>query len=411
MVALTRHITVILLSLAIQAVLTTASLGSSQNDSEEYVSSDTVFREIVLTEEGVTAIDTSGHEWYYDFEYSTFVVGFQPLPDEGADFDGISDMPIEERAVIQKKVKHFEMGSVTVRPDEYVDGDIKALDMVTVKGWVKGDVISLRDRVFITETGRVDGNVQAPRVIRKEGGEVYGEITETFVPIELKDITSGFSHEFLLVMSIITASFLFVGFIMLAIMPRQIANIESCIVQNKPRSFVLGFLIVLVMPAIVVLLAITIVGVVLIPILPFVYFWAVMLGFVATGKGLAEIVRKKFLGGIISPILLGIVGIILLMIPWLLTGALMGSADDTTAGFGVFFLVVSIVITLFPVFSGIGASFLTRFGFRGYVSGRPFRPRSSRPSTASPAPPPIPDAPFVQKPETPESGSRISEEK
>jgi len=396
------------------------ALAQTPEQEESYVPRDTVFEEIILTEEGVTAIDTAGYEWYYDFEYSVFVAGTPPLPEDLVDVPPVpgfeyTGIPIEERATIRKKIKHFEMGSVTVRADEYVDGDIKALDMVTIKGWVQGNVVSIRDRVLITETGQVDGNVEAPKVILKDGGVVNGEIIESEVPLELEDFTAGFSHEFLLVMVIITLSFLFLGFILLALMPRQVANMESCIMRHKGRSFALGFLIVLVMPAIVILLAITIIGAVLIPLLPLIYAWAIILGIVATGRGISTPLYYKFVGKKASPIILGVIGIFLLMAPWLVTGTLMGNEDSTAFGFGVFFLVVSIIATLFPVFSGVGAAFLTRFGFRSYTSVTHYGPKPGPATAHTPAPPPIPpmplipDSPISHKEETPRPGPRIPE--
>ena len=402
------------LGLALIAIL--ISYSNSQAQPKElppsYTPRDTVFNEIVLTDEGVKAIDTAGYEWHYDFESATFVSGAPPALDEGMgttqpdlEYNGV---PIEERATVQKKVRHFEMGAVTVRADEYVDGDIQALDMVTIKGWVRGNVVSIRDRVLITETGQVDGNVEAPKVLVKKGGVVLGEINESSVPLEFEDLTSGFSHQFLLVMIIITLSFLFLGFIVLVLMPRQVANMESCIAQFKGKSASLGFLIMLVMPAIIVLMAITIIGLVLVPLLPFVYFWGIVLGIVATGKGVGAYAYSRIYGGKASPVILGAMGIIILMAPWLATGALMGTTDGFTYGLGIFFLVLSIIISIFPVFAGIGAAFLTRFGFRKYVAGAQYIPRPGASTAPAPAPPPIPDAPFVQNQETPRSDSRIS---
>lgn len=401
------------------ALLLHASAAFAQRSApERYAPKDTVFEEIVLTDEGVAAIDTSGYEWYFDFERSVFVVGAPPLgedgiappPELGFEYTGI---PIEERAIIKKKVKHFEVGAVTVRDDEYVDGDIKALDMVTVKGWVQGSVFSIRDRVLITETGRVDGDVQAPRVILKDGGVVYGNIIESKVPLNIDDFTADFSHEFLLVMSIITASFLFAGFIILALMPRQLTNIERCIIDHKGRSFFLGLLILLVMPALMTLLAITIVGAVLIPLVPFIYVWAIVLGIAATGRGIIKSILAKFLHLQAGHIFLGLAGILLFMTPWLLAGALMGTEGGASYGFGVFFLVFSIVTMIFPVFAGVGAAFLTRFGYRPYTSAVQFGPKpKGQPPTPPivPVPPPIPDAPFSQNEATKPSGSRIPDQ-
>ncbi len=420
MIAFAKHTETAWLVLILSVFFFANALAQSEESPENYAPRDTVFEEIILTEEGVTAIDTAGYEWYYDFEYSMFVAGTPPPPEDGLDLPPdpgfeYTGMPIEERATIRKNVKHFEMGSVTVRADEFVEGDIKALDMVTIKGWVQGDVVSIRDRVLITETGQVDGNVTAPKVILKDGGVVQGEILESEVPIDMEDFTAGFSHEFLLVMVIITLSLLFVGFILLALMPRQVVNIESCIMRHKKRSFFLGLLLLLVMPAIVVLIAITIVGIVLIPLLPLVYIWAIILGYVATGRGIMTPIYNKYLGAKASPMLLGVLGILALMSPWIITSIQMGSESSVSQAFGVALLVISIIITTFPIFAGIGAAFLTRFGFRSYASATHYGPQSSPSTIHTPAPPPIPplppipDSPIPHKEETPRPGPRIPE--
>ncbi len=407
MIAFTQHIKKPVFSIIAILLCSVSSFGQPGDSPESYSPRDTVFEELILTEEGVTAIDTAGYEWYYDFEYSVFVAGTPPVPEDAQDIPPVpgfeyTGLPIEERATIRKKVKHFEMGSVTVRADEYVEGDIKALDMVTVKGWVQGDVVSIRDRVLITETGQVDGNVEAPKVIVKDGGMVHGEIIESEIPLELEDFTTGFSHDFLLVMVIITLSFLFAGFILLALLPRQVANMENCITRHKGRSYFLGFLLLLVMPAIVVLVAITIVGVVLIPILPLVYVWAIILGIVATGRGIITPLYKKFLGATANPIALGVFGILLIMTPWIITGALMGNEGGAAHGFGVFFLVVAIISMTLPVFAGIGAAFLTRFGFRSYSAVTHYGPQPGPATAHTPAPPPIPPIPPLPEPPQPQ---------
>ena len=412
MIAFTKHI--VKFSFVLVAVLGNFVIANSLPDDtpENYIPRDTVFEEIILTDEGITAIDTAGYEWYYDFENSVFIAGTPPLTEDGigipeppeSEYSGI---PIEDRATIKKKLKHFESGTVTVRADEFVDGNINALNMVTIKGWVRGDVVSINDRVLITESGQVDGNVTAPEVIVKEGGIVLGDIIESEVPLDFNEFTTGFSHDFLLVMVIMTVSFLFAGFIQLTLIPKKVANLEACIMNHKKRSFFLGLLLLLVLPALIVLVAITIIGIVLIPIIPLVYCWAIILGIVATGRGLITPLYKKFIGDIPSPIILGIFGIMFIMSPWIITGALMGNEGGTAFGFGVFFLVVSIIFTTFPIFAGIGAAFLTRFGFRTYSSAPQFGPKPSMQGVHTPAPPPIPETPFVQKNETPPTAPRI----
>jgi len=414
MIALNKFINTAFLLIVFLFALSFSSIAQTDPADQTYSPSDTIFNEILLTEEGVIAVDTAGYEWYYDFEYSSFVAGFRPLSDDaggvfvpGSEYGNI---PIEARAIIRKRLKQFESGSVTVREDEYVDGNIIAMDRVTVKGWVKGNITSLQDRVLKTETGYVEGDIKALRVIEKDGSVVLGEITETTMPMDIETFTPGFGHKFLLVMSIITAVFLFFGFLIFTLMPGQVATMQSCILKHKGRSAGLGFILILTMPAIAVLLGITIVGAVLIPLLPLVYLAAIILGLMIFGKLLFSTIYKQTIYSKSAGMFIGVIGILIVMIPWLVTGALWPSTGNIAGVLSVFGLVISILGSIYPVFSGVGAALLTRFGFREYPPG-PKKPQFTRkPAAHQPAPPPIPDTPVPENIETPQDSSRISDQ-
>jgi hypothetical protein len=72
----------------------------------------------------------------------------------------------------------------------------------------------------------------------------------------------------------------------------------------------------------------------------------------------------------------------------------MGSSNDTAEGFGIFFLVFAILLTLFVGSAGIGAALLTKFGWRDYsAQGTSGRKPAGAPA---PAPPPIPEPPSFE---------------
>jgi len=87
-------------------------------------------------------------------------------------------------------------------------------------------------------------------------------------------------------------------------------------------------------------------------------------------------------------------GVTVLMGLWFVTAVLLGSGDSTTNDFGVFLLVVSILISSFPLCSGIGAALLTRFGFRECVNWKN-RESENNQEVPSPEPPPIPEPPVA----------------
>jgi hypothetical protein len=366
-----------------------------QDSTDIYQPPDTVFNEILLSDEGITAIDTAGFEWHYDFDKETFVVGGLPKKER----DGVLEqhqklrtdkIPVEERCTEEKIVKPFER-SVWVGYDEYVEDDIIAYGRVTIKGWAKGDVKSIRKRVLVTESGRVDGDIEAPEVIIRPGGVVLGRVTETGAPLELEDITKSFSVDGVIVVLSFTAFFMFCGFLAMTLMPKQMAVFGRCLNRYAVRTYLLGFLFILLMPAILVLVTVTVIGLMLIPFVPLIYVIAMVLGVISFGETLGRQFSLRYLGGEKSGLFQSTVGIILLMSFWMLVAVLLGAGDKVSNGFGIFFLVVSILLTSFPVLGGIGAALLTRFGFREYPGWKDRAEQPGGTEPPAPAPPPIPD--------------------
>ncbi len=373
----------------------TATYPQADDSEHDYRLQDTVFKEIFLSDEGVKAIDTLGNEWRYDFDKRTFVIGSQPLgnldgaPERLEDLR-VEEVPLEERCTERKEVRPFEQ-SVWVGYDEYVDDDIIAYGRVTIKGWAKGDVKSIRKRVLVTESGRVDGDIEAPEIIVRPGGVVLGKKTETGVPLDLEDFSKSFSVDGVIVVSSLTAFLLFCGFLAVTLMPRQIASFGRCLTRYKVRSYLLGLLFVLLLPAILVLVIITIIGLMVVPFVPLMYLAALVLGIVAFSEMIGRHFSVRYLGGEKSALVQSSVGILLLMSFWLIVALFLGSNDDISQGFGIFFLVVSILLSSFPVLGGVGAAILTRFGFREYVGWKERRGHTADVTPPTPAPPPIPD--------------------
>ncbi|HWR82650.1 MAG TPA: polymer-forming cytoskeletal protein [Candidatus Deferrimicrobium sp.] len=360
---------------------------------------DTVFIRILLNEEGVIAYDSAGQEWRYDFQQGTFVAGGADAS-RRSDRRGLltgDDMPVEERCTQEKKVKAFER-SVWVGYDEYVDGDIVAYGRVTIKGWVKGDVKSIGKRVLVTESGRVDGDVEAPSVILKDGAEVLGEVKVVGTPLELDDFTRSFSPSGLIVVMSFAIAFLVFGFLTATLMPRQVRNMDGCLSHKTVRSVLLGFLLVLFLPAILVVVTITIVGIIVLPFLPLLYVVAIGLGVVAFGNILGRFFCQRYLGGEKNILLQSTIGILLLMSLWFAVALLLGSDADVSYGLGIFLLLVSILFTCLPILGGVGAALLTRFGFREYQRERHDRRWPGASEAPAPAPPPLPEGPQAHGP-------------
>ena len=364
---------------------------------------DITFIEIRLNDEGVVAIDTSGEQWYYDFNKDIFIYGQQDLSyGENLDLERLkAEEEIESRAVYELKISNLEK-KVQVGFDEYVDGDIVALEKVIIRGWVKGDVKSLTDRVLITNTGWVEGSVEAPTIVIKNGAVVIGEIIETNNPLDFEGLVDTFSVDGIIIVFSFTVFFLLLTYLLAFLMPKQLDSFKVCMQDYKIRTYFVGLLFLILLPALILLLAITIVGIALIPLLPLAYVFAIFMGVIAFGNIIGEKISSRFKTNSKSLFSNSIVGMLILMILWMIVAVLMGSSDSVSGGFGILFLVISIIISTFPTLSGIGAALLTRFGFKKYSS---FRDDVKTVINKMPTPPPIPNIPTDSKDRTePDNG-------
>jgi hypothetical protein len=385
-----RHlfVTLVFVSLIAGSVL-------GQESNSEYAPSDTVFREIRLSNAGVTAVDVEGYDWYYDFERSLFAAGTpedelgSEIPEDLEDL-ALDYVPVEERCTRERKVKPF-LRSVLIASDEYVDDDIVAYGRVTIKGWVKGNVTSIDNRVLVTRTGWVDGDITAPEIVVRKGGVVLGQQNTTEAPLDIYSLPGSFSVDGMIVVASMTVAFLFFGFLVVTLMPGQLNTFSSCLATSRLKAYFIGLFFIFVMPVIFLLLAITIVGVVLIPLVPFVYLFAIILGVVSFGDRIGQVISSKLFGGRKGLIFQSMIGVAVFMGLWFVTATLLGSNYRTAEGFGILFLVLSILISTYPVCTGVGAAVMTRFGFKTYTG---WRERRHRPGGGpTPAPPPIPKAP------------------
>ncbi|MFH2048536.1 MAG: hypothetical protein ABIJ12_03730, partial [bacterium] len=108
------------------------------NDNLLDIDESPVFVKIKLEKGQVTAIDTMGYDWYYDFDKDVFVEGYYPDEEPTAEDLIIEEiLSVKDRCINEKIVKDYE-GDIIVGYDEYVDGDIKAFERVSIKGWVRG---------------------------------------------------------------------------------------------------------------------------------------------------------------------------------------------------------------------------------------------------------------------------------
>ncbi len=188
------------------------------------------------------------------------------------------------------------VGSVTVPPGSQVDGDAVAVGgSVDVKGYVTGDVVAVGGSVTIRPGARVDGDaVAVGGTVKTEGdGIVKGQVTQvTLFPWAIPGIfglaflTGSSSLVFVLVKRLILWGLLAVLLALicpkrLQVMARALPLYPGWVAGHGVVGWVLTpavvLLVALVAAAVCVVLAITIIGIVLIPAVALVLV-AVVLG-------------------------------------------------------------------------------------------------------------------------------------
>ena len=364
---------------------------------DELLLGDAVFKEITLTPEGVVAIDTLGRSWFYDYASDRFVRDHRLLPTQTGTDDNLPPgvEPVEERCIKELRVSRPALKPVYVGYREFVEGDIIANDRVTVDGWVKGDIQSFSKLVLITASGRVDGDIRAPEIEVKDGAIVLGREIQTSpltIPSDL--ILSSFSAAGIWVVLGLTLFLLLVAFLASTLGPVQFSNLDICMREHPGRTFGLGFLFIFLLPAVLVLMALTVVGIIVLPVVLAILIPAALAAGMMTSSRavLRPLLRLSNDTSRSGLLIQAVTGVLLFMVIWVAVAILLGSGDEIARGFGYFFLVVAILVTTYPLFTGVGAMMLTRCGFRRYKSykGAAGREGSSAPE---PAPPPMPSAP------------------
>lgn len=364
-----------------------------------------VFVSIELTNEGVTAIDSAGNRWYYNFNTETFVearddaLDERPLRDPDRTVE-VAD-PVDKRCTERLKVDRASLRAVYVGYDEYVDGNIEAFNRVTIKGWVKGNVQSFNKPVLVTASGQVDGDIRAPEIEVKPGGIVLGRQIITQPSSAVPDyITTRFSAVGIWVVFGFTLALLLLDFLSASLVPRHTGRVVDCVLRYPLRCFLLGLVLVFLLPVILTLVIITVVGILLVPLVPFALLLALAFGMTAVTTRFAGLLMRRDFADPRALLVRSLVAVVGYMALWALVAILLGangSGGDALQGFGIALLVISIIVTVHPFLSGLGALALTRFGTRDYIS---FRERSGpdTPTAAAPAPPPMPEAPLRPRP-------------
>ena len=164
---------------------------------------------------------------------------------------------------------------------------------ITIDGIVENHVVSIGGSIVLTRTAVVGGSVFSLGgiIVRGRGAEVHGTLTEINTDDISETITKALSEEwegwswiFAIVSLSIFLGVLLVTILTVLLIPKPIRIISSSVKERPFKVTAWGLTgLVLVVP-LAVLLAISVIGIVLIPLEMAIVLFAVLLGFIAVSQ-------------------------------------------------------------------------------------------------------------------------------
>lgn len=288
-------------------------------------------------------------------------------------------------------------GTATLQAGSRVAQDVVLMGgTLQSQGTIDGDVVTLGGAVELGESAVVKGdvNVISGNLKRAEGARIEGRVNRsvnvyTPTPVTwfwMPGVNGGILGQSLLwlLKSILWG---IVALLVVLVLPQHSERARAAVVERTGISAGLGLLTIVIAPLLLVVMAITIIG---IPVTVFGVFalalaWAfgvIVIG-LEVGKRLVQMAKQEW-----APAVAAALGTFLV--------TLVGNAIG---------LVVPCIGWLAPAvvgMVGLGAVLMTRFGSQDY-------PNSDLPHPS--APQPVAPAPFVETPPAPEAPADAAEEK
>jgi hypothetical protein len=303
-------------------------------------------------------------------------------------------------------------GNITVAEDEQVNGAVVAVaGSVTINGRVREDVVAVGGNVHLGPRAEVRGDVTVVggTIDRDPGATVGGRVNEVTFPFSGIRIRPNWSHQwtpwfdagpwraFRLLGSLLRMALLtLLATLVLLLAPRAVDRVQVAVTTQPWKSVLVGLLAQLffipVLILIVVVLAVSIIGIPLLVLVPFgilAFFVALLLGFTGAACGLARLVQHRSTWADPGGFAVLIVGLAMV---WGITvlGRIVGLGGGPLAVFGALLVFVGFVIEYAVWTVGLGGALLTRFGRYGAlpVVVPPVPPVSRDPLAEDVVPPP-----------------------
>ncbi len=292
---------------------------------------------------------------------------------------------------------------IVVEEYEEVEGDVVAVGGdITVKGTVTGNVIAMGGEIFVASTGVVEGDAVSigGDVVKEAGAMIKGErvgisfFPKRFLrPIHPLGLPSphilsfppfiGGLHGFALFARIIKiVLFLFLGIVVISIVPKNVTKIKDKIRQDFLKSALVGFVAEILILPIFILLIVTIIGIpVALLVEPLFILVALILGYAGVSYFIGEKLREGTSLKPETPMMTLVIGILVLE-SILLLAKVVGIFGNFLFAFSWILTFVGWMIWYVAITVGFGASILTRLGTRPKGAKLAETPTESSDSTA-----------------------------
>jgi len=176
---------------------------------------------------------------------------------------------------------------------------------ITINGTVERHVVAIGGSAVLTRTAVVGGDVVALGGIIAigNGADVHGTLTEinaSNISDAISDLLSddweGWSWLFAIFSGIVFVATLLIALLIAVLIPKPLVTVSEGITQHTYRATIGGFIGLLVIAPVAVLLALSVIGIVLIPLEIVLVVCAASFGFIAVaqilGKRMLILIRK-----------------------------------------------------------------------------------------------------------------------
>jgi hypothetical protein len=286
-------------------------------------------------------------------------------------------------------------GDITVEQDEQVNGAVVAIGgSITVDGRVRDNVVAVGGDVKLGPHAEVRGDVTTVggTIERDPGAIVSGRLNEVGVSTPGVHIRPnwdvrwarwpsftgpGWSVVRLFGTMLRMAVFALFAALIVLVAPRAVQRVEHAVTSQPWKSALVGLLAQLffipVLILVIVVLAISIVGIPLLILVPFgviAFFLAFLLGFTGAACGLARLIWRR------RPVpdagMLTVLGVGLVVIwSFTLLGRIVGLGGGPLMAAAVGLILVGVLIEYAAWTIGLGGALLTRFGRYGALPPAP----------------------------------------